>query len=165
MGDDVGAPNSWLAGCRSRRYFHFGLRGALNDKETFLRFTERGVQRENILTYRDLKEARREGFENWAERLAGKISAGAAKVWVCIDPDVLNMGTNPDFGDEPMGPTNEEVIELLFQVGRAAGRDRFGGISFGAVPYTATSLHYTCFYFVLYAFAGVALSVQRGRGR
>jgi len=147
-----------LPGVDPGRYFHFGLRGALNDKETFLRFTERGARRENILTYRDLKEARREGFEAWSERLAGKITAGAAKVWVCIDPDVLNMGTNPDFGDEPMGPTNEEVIELLFQVGRAAGRDRFGGISFGAVPYTATSLHYACFYFVLYALAGVALS-------
>ena len=150
-----------LPGVDPGRYFHFGLRGALNDKDTFLRFTERGVKRENILTYRDLKEARRVGFDAWAEQLARKITDGASRVWICIDPDVLNLGTNPDFGDEPMGPTNEEVIELMHQVGRHAGRERFGGISFGAVPYTATSLHYACFYFVLYALAGVVLA-QKG---
>jgi hypothetical protein len=69
---------------------------------------------------------------------------------------VLTMGSNPDFGDEPLGPTNEEVIELFYQVGCLAGRHRFGGISFGAVPFTATSLHYACYYFILYALAGVA---------
>jgi agmatinase len=150
-----------LPGVDPARYFHFGLRGALNDKETFERFTERGAKRENILTYRDLKEARRAGFDGWAEQLARRIMDGASRVWICIDPDVLNLGTNPDFGDEPMGPTNEEVIELMHQVGLQAGRDRFGGISFGAVPYTATSLHYACFYFVLYALAGVAMSTRK----
>jgi arginase family enzyme len=149
-----------LPGVDPARYFHFGLRGALNDRETFQRFTERGAKRENILTYRDLKEARRAGFDGWAEQLARRIVDGASRVWICIDPDVLNLGTNPDFGDEPMGPTNEEVIELMHQVGLQAGRDRFGGISFGAVPYTATSLHYACFYFVLYALAGVTMSMR-----
>jgi arginase family enzyme len=145
-----------LPGVDPARYFHFGLRGAVNDKETFLRFTERGVLREHILTYRELKLARREGFDGWAQALAERVTDGTAKVWICVDPDVLNVGSNPDFGDEPLGPTNEEVIELFYQVGRLAGRDRFGGISFGAVPFNATSLHYVCYYFILYALAGVA---------
>ena len=145
-----------LPGVDPARYFHFGLRGALNDKETFLRFTERGVKRENILTYGELKQARKSGYDAWAEALARNVTDGAAKVWICVDPDVLNLGSNPDFGDEPMGPTNEEVIELFYQVGRHAGRKVFGGISFGAVPYLATSLHYACYYFVLYTLAGIA---------
>jgi len=145
-----------IPGVDPDRYFHFGLRGALNDKETFVRFTERGVKRENILTYADLKQARKTGYDEWAEPLARKIVDGASKLWICVDPDVLNVGSNPDFGDEPLGPTNEEVIELFYQVGRKAGRDRFGGISFGAVPFTATSLHYACYYFILYTLAGVA---------
>ena len=150
-----------LPGVDPARYFHFGLRGAVNDKETFVRFTERGVKRENILTYRDLKQARKEGFDEFAEGLARKVTDGAAKVWICVDPDVLNVGSNPDFGDEPLGPTNEEVIELFHRVGKHAGRKGFGGISFGAVPFTATSLHYVCYYFILYTLAGVAM----GNGR
>lgn len=145
-----------LPGVDPARYFHFGLRGAVNDPGTFERFTERGVKRENVLTYRDLKRARRAGFDEWAERLAATIAEGSAKVWICVDPDVLNVGSNPDFGDEPMGPTNEEVIELFYQVGRHAGRGGLGGISFGAVPFSATSLHYVCYYFILYALAGAA---------
>jgi hypothetical protein len=34
------------------------------------RFVERGVERENIYTYQDIKESRRRGYEEWAERLA-----------------------------------------------------------------------------------------------
>jgi arginase family enzyme len=150
-----------LPGVDPARYFHFGLRGAANDKDTFVRFTERGVKREHILTYADLKKARKAGYDEWAEELARKVTDGAAKVWICVDPDVLNLGTNPDFGDEPMGPTNEEVIELFHQVGKHAGRERFGGISFGAVPFTATSLHYVCYYFILYTLAGVATAAGR----
>jgi len=145
-----------IPGVDPARYFHFGLRGALNDKETFVRFTERGVKRENILTYADLKQARKTGYDEWAEGLARKITDGASKLWICVDPDVLNVGSNPDFGDEPLGPTNEEVIELFYRVGKHAGRERLGGISFGAVPYMATSLHYCCYYFILYTLAGVA---------
>src|SRR5439155_874243 len=107
--------------------------------------------------------ARKEGFDEFAEGLARKVTDGAAKVWICVDPDVLNVGSNPDFGDEPLGPTNEEVIELFHRVGKHAGRKGFGGISFGAVPFTATSLHYVCYYFILYTLAGVAI-VEELRG-
>src|SRR5262249_61380242 len=93
------------------------------------------------------------GFDDASEAVAQKITAGAGKVWICVDPDVLKVGSNPDFGDEPLGPTNEEVIELFPQVGRYAGRHCFGGISFGAVPFTATSLHYVCYYVILYPLA------------
>lgn len=150
-----------LPGVDPSRYFHFGLRGSLNDKDTFVRFTERGVKRENILTYADLKRARRSGYDEWAESLARRVTDGAAKLWICVDPDVLNLGSNPDFGDEPMGPTNEEVIELFYRIGRHSGRDVFGGISFGAVPFAATSLHYVCFYFILYTLAGVINAAER----
>lgn len=120
-----------------------------------MRFTERGVRREHLFTYREIKRARREGFDEWAERLARRIADGAARVWIAVDPDVLNLGANPDFGDEPLGPTAEELIELVYQVGRAAGPRRFGGIGFMAVPHDAQTLHAILTYMLLYALAGV----------
>ena len=35
---------------------------------------------------------------------------GAAKVWIALDPDVLNLGSTLDFGAEPLGSTLDEVI-------------------------------------------------------
>lgn len=140
------------------RYFHFGLRGPRNDRDTFTRFVERGVLRDHIMTYRELKQARRQGFDAWAEELAARVVDGAGKVWIAVDPDVLNLGANPDWGDEPLGPTTDEVVELVFQVGRAAGRRRFGGLSFMALPFNAQTLHFVCIYILLYALAGVISS-------
>jgi hypothetical protein len=56
---------------------------------------------------------------------------------------------------EPLGPTVDELIELVYRVGRAAGRGRFGGLSIMATPYEAQSLHQTLTYVLLYALAGV----------
>lgn len=145
-----------LPGVDPTRYFHVGLRGPVNDREVFTRFTERGVRREHIFTYREIKQARKTGFDEWAGDLARQIVEGAAKVWIGIDPDVLNLGSNPDFGDEPLGPTADEVIELVHQVAKAVGRERFGGLSFMALPYDAQTLHFVCLYILLYALAGIA---------
>ena len=54
------------------------------------------------------------------------------------------------------GAESAEKQDREYRVGKHAGRKRFGGISFGAVPYMATSLHYVCYYFILYTLAGVA---------
>jgi guanidinopropionase len=140
------------------RYVHVGLRGSRNDRDVFERFTECGVRRENILTYRELKQARREGIEEWAKSIAERVTDGTAKVWIAIDPDVVNLGANPDWGDEPLGPTVEELVEVLYQTGRLAGRERFGGIGFMALPYNAQTLHFICIYLLLYTLAGVASS-------
>lgn len=144
-----------LPGVDPTRYFHVGLRGPRNDRGTFERWLERGVKRENITTYRELKAARKRGFDEWAAELAVRVTEGARKVWLALDPDVLNLGASPDFGDEPLGPTTEEVVEIAYQVGRAAGREKFGGISFMATPNTAQTLHFTLIYVALYALAGV----------
>lgn len=138
------------------RYFHFGLRGPRNNAEAIGRFTECGVNREHIYTYRDLKAARRSGFEQWAEQLAAEVVDDAEKVWIGVDPDVLDLGVSPDWGDEPLGPSVDEIVELVYQVGRAAGRSRFGGISIMALPYDAQSFHAICIYILVYALAGVA---------
>jgi hypothetical protein len=129
--------------------------GPRNDRDVFTRFTERGVKREHIYPYREIKQARRAGFDEWAKGLAARVVQGAAKVWIAFDPDVLNLGANPDFGDEPLGPTVEEVIELVYQVGLAAGRQRFGGLGIMALPYNAQTLHFICLYLLLYTLAGV----------
>ena len=71
---------------------------------------------------------------------------------------MLNLGSNPDFGDEPLGPTADECIELLYQVGKAAGWRKFGGLSISALPNNAQTLHYICIYMLLYALAGVVSS-------
>ena len=144
-----------LPGVDPARYYHVGLRGPRNDRELFDRFAERGVKREHIYTYRDIKQARRTGFDEWANGLAQRIVDGAAKVWIAIDPDVLNLGSNPDFGDEPLGPTVEEVTELTYKLGHAAGRGKFGGLGFMALPNDAQTLHAICVYILLYTLAGV----------
>lgn len=144
-----------LPGVDPARFHLVGLRGPRNDRDVFTRFTERGVKREHIYTYREIKQARRAGFDEWAKELAQRVVQGAAKVWIAFDPDVLNMGSNPDFGDEPLGPTVEEVIELVYQVGLAAGRKKFGGLGIMALPYNAQTLHFICLYLLLYTLAGV----------
>lgn len=139
-------------------YYHVGLRGAINDRDTLRRFEDLGARRENVFTAREVRRARREGFDGWAEELARRITDGAAKVWIAVDPDVLTSGSNPDFTSEPLGPTADELIELVYRVARAAGREKFGGISFMATPSTAQTLHATLIYVVLYALAGISTS-------
>ncbi|HYM70605.1 MAG TPA: arginase family protein [bacterium] len=146
-----------LPGVDPAKYYHFGLRGPRNDRDALARFVERGVRREHIFTYREIKQARRAGFEDWATALAREITDGAARVWIAFDPDVLDLSSNPDFGDEPLGPTTDEVLELACQVGRAAGRRKFGGLGMMALPHDAQALHSICIYLLLYALAGVAL--------
>jgi agmatinase len=147
-----------LPGVEPARYYHFGLRGPRNDSGTLSRFVELGVEREHIYTYREIRRARQAGYDAWAEELAQRILDSAAKVWIALDPDVLNLGSTPDFGAEPLGPTVDEVIELVYRVGRAAGRGKFGGVSLMAIPHQAQSLHETLIYVLLYALAGVLSS-------
>ncbi len=144
-----------LPGVDPARYRHVGLRGPINDRDTFERFTERGVKREHIYTARELKAARRSGFERWADDLAARLVDGASKVWIGVDPDVLDIGSNPDFATDPFGLTADEIIELAYRVGLAAGREKFGGIGFMALPYGARAIHFICLYALLYALAGV----------
>jgi agmatinase len=144
-----------LPGVDPARYFHVGLRGPRNDAAAFDRFLEKGVDRDHIYTFRHVLAARRRGFEAWAEELSLRAAAGAAKVWIAVDPDVLDMADSPDFGDEPLGLHTEELCWLAHEVGRAAGRARFGGISFMAVPNTASGIHWICVYVLLYALAGM----------
>ena len=146
-----------LPGVDAGQYYHVGLRGPRNDRDAITRFLERGVRREHIFTYAEIKRARRTGFEEWAAALAREIIDGAARVWVAFDPDVLDLGSNPDFADEPLGPTTDEVLELALQIGRAAGRAKFGGLSISALPHDAQALHTICLYLVLYSLAGVVL--------
>jgi agmatinase len=152
-----------LPGVEASKYRHFGLRGPLNDRDLFARWEARGVDRSQIYTYREIKAARREGYEAWCDRVAAELVADVAKVWIAIDVDVLNLGSSIEFGDEPLGPTADEVIELMYAVGRAAGREKLGGISFMAVPHGAQSLHYLCSYMILYALAGVIAAEQDSR--
>src|SRR5919199_3093725 len=144
-----------LSGVDPARYYHFGLRGPRNDSGTVGRFVELGVEREHIYTYREIRRARRAGYDEWAEGLGQRILNGVTKVWIALDPDVLNLGSTPDFGAEPLGPTLDEVIELVYRVGRAAGRGKFGCVSLMATSHEARTLHQTLMYVLLYVLAGV----------
>jgi hypothetical protein len=64
------------------------------------------------------------------------------------------LSAGPDWGDEPLGPRAEEVCWLCYEVGRSAGWQKSGGISFMAVPNAAMSTHWICVYNMLYALAG-----------
>lgn len=140
------------------RYVHFGLRGPRNNAGTFERFTEKGVRREHLYTFDDIHRARRQGFEAWAADTVAPVMEGAAKAWIVIDPDCLDMAVCPDFGDEPLGMYAEEACWAAYQIGRAAGRERLGGIALTALPFAAMTLHWIMMYFVLYALAGALQS-------
>jgi arginase family enzyme len=146
-----------LPGVDPGRYHHFGLRGPRNDRGALARFLDHGVLREHIYTYRELKQARCAGFEQWAQECAAELADGAASVWIALDPDVLDLGQAPDFGGtvEPLGPSTGELIELIYQVARAAGRERFGGLAVMAAPYEARTLHHILIYALLYVLAGL----------
>ena len=137
------------------RYTHIGLRGPRNDREVIDRFVAKGARRENIFTYWQIARARREGFEEWIASVVRPQIDGADRVWVAVDPDVLDMGATGDFGDEPLGLHVAEVCWGAYEIGRAAGRARFGGIAFMAVPFDAMKLHWIMMYIFLYAMAGV----------
>jgi arginase family enzyme len=137
-------------------YRHVGLRGPVNDPEIFTRFNDQGVKREHIVSYQELKAARRRGFDDWLDEWTAAAVHGAGAVWVAIDIDVLDMGSNPDYADEPFGPSADEMIDMVAAIARVAGRDRFAGLSFMAVPPQAARLHVIASYTILHALASVA---------
>lgn len=137
------------------RYIHIGLRGPRNDSGVFERFLAKGVRRENIHTFWETYRARRTGYEEWVEAAIRPAAEGASKVWLAVDPDVLDMSVTQDFGDEPLGLYAEELCWGAYAAGRAAGRERFGGITVMAVPFDAMKLHWIMMYVFLYAIAGI----------
>jgi arginase family enzyme len=141
-----------LPNVSARHFQHVGLRGPRNDRDAMGRFVDRGVPESQIYTYRELKAARRSGFDEWAEQIAERTS-GASKVWIAIDPDVLDMAVAPH--GEPLGLHVEELLEVVLRIGRATGRERFGGFSVMAVPPDMISVHWISVYAMLYALAGV----------
>lgn len=143
------------------RYTHIGLRGPRNDRAVFQRFIDKGVRRENIHTFWEIYKARREGYQEWVEAVVAEPIAGARKVWLAVDPDVLDMSVSDDFGDEPLGLYPEEVCWGAYAVGQAAGRERFAGLAFMATPFDAMKLHWVLMYVFLYAMAGVAHSANK----
>lgn len=140
-------------------YTHVGLRGPRNDGGVKQRFYDLGVPRENILTYADIKASRRDTLEELGRSIAQR-TAGAEKVWIAVDPDVLDMSVSPQFGDEPLGITVDELVHVAYEVGRTAGRERFAGIAFMATPYEAHTIQWIEIYAALYAFAGVIASAK-----
>lgn len=143
------------------RYTHIGLRGPRNDRDVIQRFLDKGVQRDNIITYWQIARARRQNYEEWIASVVGASIDGADRVWLAVDPDVLDIGESGDFGDEPLGLSVAEVCWGAYEVGKAAGRDRFGGIAFMAMPFDAMRLHWCMLYVFLYAMAGVVASIER----
>jgi len=73
------------------------------------------------------------------------------------------MGVSPDYGDEPLGISVEELLEILYQAGLQAGRERFGGLSIMALPPNAHTYHWIMMYAQLYALAGMVESVAGGQ--
>lgn len=144
-----------LANVAADRYVHVGIRGPRNDRGVITRFTDRGVPRDQVYTHREIAAARRRDFEVEAARIAERACDGVVKVWLAVDPDVLDLSVAPDYGDEPLGISVEEQLTIARAVGRRAGRQRFGGISFMAIPPDAMTIQWICMYTMLYALAGI----------
>ena len=144
-----------LSNVSARHYHHVGLRGPRNDSGTIPRFLSRGVLRDHIYTYREIKTARRTGFDEFAAQIVNRAMDGASHLWLAIDADVLDIGVCPGFGDEPLGVSVEELVEICYQAGRIAGRKRLAGISLMAIPPGATEMQWISIYTILYTLAGM----------
>ena len=145
-------------GVSPQHYQIIGLRGPRNDAGTIPRFVDRGVPRENIYTFAEIKKARQsalDGFDQLAIDIAKKATEGAASVWLAIDLDVMDMSVCPRFGDEPLGIFVDELVSACYEVGKAAGRARLAGISFMAVPPFAAEMQWIAIYSILHTLAGV----------
>jgi arginase family enzyme len=140
------------------RYRHVGLRGPANDAGVLERFRAHGVERAQIVSYGELKRARRRGLDEWVAEWATDAVGDAASVWIAVDADVLDMGSNPHYADEPLGPSADELIDMVAAVVGAAGRDRFAGLAFMAIPPAAVSLHVIASYVLLHALAATVRS-------
>lgn len=139
-------------------FTHVGLRGPRNDPGVMQRFLDVGVPRDNLYTYADLKRGRRSDLEAFCCQAAARALDGAARLWVAVDQNVLNMGVSLDHGDDPLGLTVEELCEIVYQAGLQGGRQRFAGLSIMAVPPGATTLHWIMAYTLLHGLAGVVHS-------
>jgi arginase family enzyme len=138
-----------------QHYHHIGLRGSRNDAGTIPRFLDCGVPRENIYTYRDIKSARKKDFDAFALDVARIALDGAEHLWIAFDADVLDLSVCPGFGDEPLGINVDELVEMCYQAGKAAGRSRLAGISFMAIPPKAIEMQWISVYALLYTLAGM----------
>ncbi|WP_249019626.1 arginase family protein [Conexibacter sp. S30A1] len=147
----------------ARRFYHVGLRGPVNDKRVVDRFRDLGVERAQILDPGAIGRARQAGFAEWAAAWAAEVVAETPAVWIAIDVDVLDMGSNPSFVGEPFGPSADELILMVEALARAAGRQRLAGLSFMAVPPGAAELHVIASHALLHCLAGIAPAVQDGR--
>jgi hypothetical protein len=63
-------------------------------------------------------------------------------------------------GNERLGLHGHELCWCAYEVGCAAGRERFGGIAFMAIPFDAMKLHWVMLYIFLYAMAGVCAAMD-----
>ena len=122
---------------------------------------EAGARRENIYTYREFKQARKRDVDEVCREAVARALDGVNKLWIGIDTDVLTMGVSPDYGDEPLGITVEELLEVVYQAGLQAGRECFGGLSIMALPPTALTLQWLLMYAQIYALAGVVQSTHQ----
>lgn len=136
-------------------YFHYGLRGPRNDPGTKERFIKKGVPADQLFTSRHIKAARKTGYTEWVQSIAKAACTTSDKVWIGVDGDVFDIGVTPDFGIEPMGPTVDEVLELMYEVGRHAGPEKFGGISLMACPADDPAFLTICVWMYMYTLAGV----------
>jgi hypothetical protein len=74
--------------------------------------------------------------------------------------DAMDMSVCPGFGDDPLGIYTEELVEICFQAGKLAGRDRLAGISFMAIPPKAMEMHWIAIYAMFYTLAGMLQNGQ-----
>ena len=134
-----------------KHFQHIGLRGPRADRDAVGRFVEKGVPKENVYTYTDIRRARRNGFDALVNTIVDRIGSDT-KLWIAFDPDVIDTADAPH--GEPLGLQVEEIIEILVAAGRAVGRERIGGLTFMAMPPDEIHVHWATVYMILYTLAG-----------
>ena len=107
-----------------RKHVEIGQRGPRMVREQVENYLKRGCHFYPWYKVREL------GVDTVCEEMIKHAFNGVDRVWMHFDMDVIDMGTNPDWGDEPLGLSVWEVVKIAHEAGRAG----LGGLSFVAIP-------------------------------
>ena len=91
----------------------FGMRGPRNDRQVFDTYREKGV---SVYTARRMREM---GVAAACAEAIPRATDGMARTWISLDMDVLDIGALHDWGDEPLGLSGHDVVEVVHEAARA----------------------------------------------
>jgi agmatinase len=134
------------------RHVEIGMRGPRNLRQMVETYRAKGAHWYPAAT------VRRMGIDALCAEALPKAFAGAARTWMHLDMDVLDIGAAPDWGDEPMGLSVSEVVQVVHE----AARRGLDGLSFVYVAPRSDAITAIVCYIIVYYLAGLVLGRPAG---